>query len=82
MRPYKLIKIGDIYNPGFGRNERVVIDKCDEEKLICVKMIPRSVSYPDVLNRPIWLKNTDMLFRNCVMEGFDITKKETTKCTK
>ncbi len=66
MRPYKNIKINDVYKTMIG-SEWLVIDKDDDEKMIQVVML---CNLPAHINKPFWKKNTTSLFNNRVQEGF------------
>ena len=76
MKPYKDINIGDTYQYEIGLNEWIVIDKIDDDKLILIKMIPSSPTYPENSNRPIWKKHTDKIFNRRVDFRRAVTRKE------
>lgn len=69
MRPIKDIYKGDVYQTMSG-GEFCVLDIDISEKMVQVKMMPRSLTYPEHLNTPFWKKNTDCLFNKRVMLGW------------
>ena len=58
MRPYKLIQVGDIYQRPDQHVFWVVVEKCDEEKLIGISASYQHPRLPSI----VWKKNSDSLF--------------------
>ena len=69
MRPIKDIYKGDVYQVMTG-GEFCVLDIDVSEKMVQVQMMPKSLTYPEHLNKPFWKKNTDSLFNKRVMLGW------------
>jgi hypothetical protein len=66
MRPYKNIKIGDIYQRYPGSLEYIVTDKCDEEKMIELQGISSTSNY---ISTKFWKSNRDSLFNRMIFEN-------------
>lgn len=62
MKPYNLIKIGDVYKNPITEGEWFVMDKNDEDKMVKIALLGS--------NNSIWKKNTDRIFNfPLVLEG-------------
>lgn len=68
MKPYKQIKIGDVYRNPVTGTEWYVTDKDDDEKLIKVAMLCHDGNFS---HADIWKKNADRMFTfPCVLAGY------------
>jgi len=66
MRPYKNIKIGDMYQRYQGGLELVVLEKDNDDKLI--KVVGVSIKC-DSIGQSFWKSYKDSLFNRRVFEG-------------
>jgi hypothetical protein len=65
MRPFKMIKIGQIYKYPWATLEWIVSNKDDTEKMVEVTPLG---NLPPSLQKPLWKTNRDRLFNNLVDE--------------